>query len=289
MQTGLRRTVNIVTALYQHVENDPQRMAIVLPDGRDASGKLKYREYDFETLAGECNRLHAGLKAAGIRRGMRTVLMVKPSFEFFGLIFAMFKSGVIPVLIDPGMGRANLKTCLAEARPEAFIGIPKAHLARLALGWGKGTIRHHVTVGKRKPVWGGLSLEQLRAEGDRAPIDGVVDTHSDEMAALLFTSGSTGIPKGVVYNHGNFVAQIEFLRQIFQLGEQEVDLATFPPFALFDPALGMTSVIPEMDPTRPADADPANLIDAIQRYQVTHMFGSPSARRDCRICERCCQ
>lgn len=270
-----QRSVNIVKALYANTEAFPERRAIVLPDGRDPTGRLRYREYSFEALTRECNALARGLQSAGIRRGMRTVLMVKPSLEFFSLMFAMFKSGIVPVLIDPGMGLANLKTCLAEARPEAFIGISKAHLARLALGWSKDTLKHFVTVGP-KFGWSGRTLEQLRSEGLRDPIDGVVDTHQDEMAALLFTSGSTGVPKGVVYSHGNFVAQIECLKRIFELAENEVDLATFPPFALFDPALGMTSVIPEMDPTKPAEVVPENIFDAINRYGVTHMFGSPA-------------
>lgn len=269
------KTCNIVTALYANTDAFPQRTAIVLPDGRDHTGRLKYKEYNFATLTQECNIIARGLQEQGIKRGMRTVVMVKPSFEFFSLIFAMFKSGIIPVLIDPGMGLANLKTCLAEARPEAFIGIPKAHAARLALGWSKDTIQHCVTVG-RKLFLGGVTLDQIRQQGRSNPMDGVSNTHPDEMAALLFTSGSTGVPKGVVYSHGNFVAQIEFLRSIFELGENEVDLATFPPFALFDPALGMTSVIPDMDPTKPAEVNPANIFDAIERYQVTHMFGSPA-------------
>lgn len=274
----MSRRANIVRALYENVEADAAKIAIVLPDGRDAAGKLKYIQYSFAELAQECDKLARGLQEAGIRRGMRTVLMVKPSFEFFSLIFAMFKTGIVPVLIDPGMGLANLKTCLAEARPEAFIGIPKAHLARLALGWSRDSIKHTVTVGPRwaNLAWGGWALEQIRAAGASDPHQGVADTRPEEMAALLFTSGSTGVPKGVVYNHGNFVAQIDFLRSIFSLGENEVDLATFPPFALFDPALGMTSVIPEMDPTRPAEVNPDNIFDAITRFGVTHMFGSPA-------------
>jgi acyl-CoA synthetase (AMP-forming)/AMP-acid ligase II len=58
-----------------------------------------------------------------------------------------------------------------------------------------------------------------------------------------------------------------------------VDLPTFPPFALFDPALGLTSIIPDMDPTRPASADPRKLHAAIQRFGVTQLFGSPALMR----------
>ncbi|MGV3527023.1 MAG: fatty acid CoA ligase family protein [Candidatus Sericytochromatia bacterium] len=274
MITTSSSTVNIVKALYANVERDPERTAIVLPNGIK-KGVRHYTHHSFAELAQASNALARALPEIGIKRGTRTVLMVKPSFAFFSLMFAMLKSGIVPVLIDPGMGLKNLKTCLGEAQPEAFIGIPKAHLARLALGWSRDTIRTCVTVGP-KLGWTGPTFCELLREGGRDPIDGVVDTRSDEMAALLFTSGSTGVPKGVVYQHGTFQAQIDFLRATFAIEAGEVDLATFPPFALFDPALGMTSVIPDMDPTQPANVDPAAIFDAITRYEVTHMFGSPA-------------
>ncbi|WP_159096115.1 fatty acid CoA ligase family protein, partial [Xanthomonas fragariae] len=65
----------------------------------------------------------------------------------------------------------------------------------------------------------------------------------------------------------------------FDMQPGGVDLPTFPPFALFDPALGLTSVIPDMDPTRPATADPRKLHDAIDRFGVTQLFGSPALMR----------
>ena len=99
------------------------------------------------------------------------------------------------------------------------------------------------------------------------------------MAGILFTSGSTGVPKGVVYRHRHFVAQVDMLRTAFGIGAGGVDLPTFPPFALFDPALGLTSIIPDMDPTRPAKADPRRLHAAVERFGVTQLFGSPALMR----------
>ncbi len=269
------RSVNIVRALYSNAEANPQQTAIIIAAGRDKQGQRQYDHFSFEALVQQANQLARGFHEIGITRGERTVLMVKPSFEFFSLMFAMLKSGIVPVLIDPGMGLSHLKTCLAEAEPTAFIGIPKAHAARLALGWAKDSLKTHVTVGP-KLGWGGHSLDQVLAMGQNNPIDGVADTQADEVAALLFTSGSTGVPKGVIYQHRNFQAQIDRLRERFQIQPGEIDLATFPPFALFDPALGMTSIIPEMDPTRPAEVNPESIFDAIERFQVTHMFGSPA-------------
>jgi acyl-CoA synthetase (AMP-forming)/AMP-acid ligase II len=73
-----------------------------------------------------------------------------------------------------------------------------------------------------------------------------------------------------------FEAQVRLLRATYGMQPGEVDLATFPLFALFDPALGMTCVVPRMDFTRPAQADPASIIQTIRDHGCTNMFASPA-------------
>src|SRR3546814_12867779 len=75
------------------------------------------------------------------RSGTRTVVMVRPTPEFFLVMFALFKAGAVPVLVDPGIDRRALRQCLGEAQAEAFIGIPLAMLARRLLGWAKDRTR----------------------------------------------------------------------------------------------------------------------------------------------------
>jgi acyl-CoA synthetase (AMP-forming)/AMP-acid ligase II len=265
---------NIAAHLPAMAASRPQALAIVQPRGRDRQGRFRHRFYTFRELDAETDRLAAGLERVGIGRGMRTVLMTPPSLDFYALTFALFKAGAVVVLIDPGMGLKRLGVCLREVEPEAFIGSSEAHLARTVLGWGRRTIRHCVTVGMRLG-WRGCTLEHVRKLGGEHSFS-LVEPATDETAAVLFTSGSTGVAKGVVYTHSIFAAQVDLLRSLYDIQPGEVDLPTFPLFGLFGPALGITSVIPQMDPTKPARVDARKIIDAIGAYGVTNLFGSPA-------------
>lgn len=265
---------NIAASLPRVAAQRGDQVAMRCPGARGRGGFARYQQsLTYAQLDARSDAIAAGLQRIGIVRGVRTVVMVRPTPEFFLLMFALFKLGAVPVLVDPGIDRRALKQCLDEAQSQAFIGIGLAHAARIALGWAKSA-RIRVTVGRRW-FWGGATLKQVEALGAGAGPQ-LAATQPDETAAILFTSGSTGVPKGVVYRHRHFVAQIAMLRAAFGIEAGGVDLPTFPPFALFDPALGLTSIIPDMDPTRPARADPNKLHDAIARFGVTQLFGSPA-------------
>lgn len=259
-------TVNISYPLIEMSKLQPGSPAIIFPQGK--------RTFTFETLNRESDIIAFGLGTTGIIRGMRVALMVPPSPDLFFLTFALFKIGAVPVFIDPGIGARNMKGCLSEAEPEAFIGIPKAHLARRLLGWGRKSIRITVVAGGGS-IWGGISLNELRSSNNNRPFT-PAQTLVDDIAAILFTSGSTGPPKGAIYTHGTFAAQVEILRDMYDIQPGEVDLPTFPLFALFAPALGMTALIPQMDFTSPGAVDPMQIIKPASEFCATTMFGSPA-------------
>lgn len=267
--------MNVASFVLERARQQPDAPAIYTPDGRAPGGRTRYVHVTNRQLDVESDGLARGLESVGIGRGVRTALMVRPSAELFSLTLALFKVGAVPVMVDPGIGLARLRRCLAEAEPEAFIGIPPAHAARIALGWARATLRIRVTVGRRW-FWGGPTLADLRERGRSQEPFKVAETLDDEEAAILFTSGSTGPPKGVVYRHENFAAQVEAIRGLGTIAPGEIDLPTFPLFALFDPALGMRAVVPDMDPTRPGAVDPRRIIEAAEAFGATNMFGSPA-------------
>ncbi|MCJ7815088.1 MAG: fatty acid CoA ligase family protein, partial [Xanthomonadales bacterium] len=265
---------NVASALSWQARRQPNAIAIHYPK----SGAFKKHHYASCTYL-ELNELSdcyaRGLHEYGITPGTLTALMLTPGLEFFAMFFALFKAGAVPVLIDPGIGMKPLKQCLAEAGPKAFIGVTKAHFARKILGWAKESCELLVSSGPTLGL-GGITLKKLKEMGGPASGEVMHQAKPDDMAAILFTSGSTGIPKGVVYRHRHFNAQVKMLKDAFQIEPGEVSLPTFPPFALFDPALGVTTIVPDMDPTRPADADPEKLVHTINQFKVTNIFGSPA-------------
>ncbi len=266
---------NIASHLTAMAGQQPNVAAIAIPCGYDESDRVNYKTHTFKQLDIDSNKIAAGLERAGIKRGVRTALMVKPGLDYFSLVFALFKTGAVTVMVDPGMGLKNLKQCLAEAEPEAFIGIPKAHIARMLFGWGKKTIRINIAAGFRLPGIN-ATVADLRNIGSQSNEFKCADVQPNDTAAILFTSGSTGVPKGVVYTHKIFLTQVAQLKDMYNIKPGEIDLPTFPLFALFDPALGMTTIIPEMDFSCPAKADPKKITDAIEKFSVTNMFGSPA-------------
>jgi acyl-CoA synthetase (AMP-forming)/AMP-acid ligase II len=265
----MTRKANIADFLPEMAVRQPNATAIICPWGR-RGGSLTYDQLNTRSA-----RIARGLEKVGIGHGVRTVLMVPPGLDLFPLAFGLFRAGAVPVLVDPGIGLKHLKACLGNAEPEAFVGVPRAQAARTLLGWARSTLRKKITVGKRL-FWGGHTLDEIEEIGRDADADAVATTRADDIAAIVFTSGSTGPPKGVVYRHQNFAAQVDAIRDAYDIKPGEVNLPTFPLFALFDPALGMTTVVPDMDPTRPARVDPSKIIEPIREHGVTIMFGSPA-------------
>ncbi|WP_417914048.1 fatty acid CoA ligase family protein [Candidatus Electronema sp. JM] len=258
---------NIGAALHESAAARPDALALVT--GRNG----QYTQQSFrELLATSCRYANA-LQGQGVERGQRVMLMVRPSMDFIALTFALFQLGAVVILIDPGMGWRNLLRCIGAVKPEALIGIPAAQLFSRIFSGPFKTVRRRVCVG---PSFGiGGSTLTAACKGMSADFSPAV-TAENELAAVIFTTGSTGPPKGVQYTHGIFFHQLRLIRDYYGIGPGDIDQPGFPLFGLFAAALGAAAVIPDMDPTRPAQVDPAKFVRSMLDWQVTYSFGSPA-------------
>ncbi|MBN2007356.1 MAG: AMP-binding protein [Anaerolineae bacterium] len=274
----MTESYNIAEGLSEMAARAPYRPGIIFPAGRDSHGRARTVQLSFQQLNAETDLYAHGLRDAGIENGSRVLLMLHPGVELIATVFALVKIGAAPVLIDPGMGRQAFLRCIADAEPAAMVGIPVAHAMRRLFPKSFGSLRRSVVVGN-VPWLGDVTLAALRAAASReyrdapfAPAPAGPDTE----AGIAFTSGSTGVPKGVVYTHGIFQSLLDLLRYHVGIREGEVDLSLLYIFALFNPALGVTTVIPDMDPTKSAQVNPAYVVESIQTHGVTNAFGSPT-------------
>ncbi len=262
-------SANIARHLDRMAAAQPDRAALKIPRGRARGGHIDYLSLSFAELSAEVDAWCARLTAAGVRRGDRTLVMVRPGLPLIAAAFALFRLGAVPVVIDPGMGLKSFLACVERSRPVALVGIPLARVISRVCRRAFATVRVRVAAAS-------AGAARLADQCRPAPAFAPVVTAPDELAAILFTSGSTGAPKGVRYTHGMFAAQVELIRETYGIQPGEVDLPMLPVFALFNPALGMTTVVPEIDPSRPATVDPKKIIQAIQQEGVTSSFGSPT-------------
>ena len=273
-------SANIVQHLDRAAEARPQAAALKVPRGRTRAGDIDYLTLSFAELRTEVAAWRVRLEAAGTAPGDRTLVMVPPGLPLIAAVFALFHLGAVPVVIDPGMGRAAFLACVARSQPRRLVGIPFALLLSHLF---RGSFR---SVGSRVLAGGSLTARLTRPGTTPSAPRPAWQARSEDLAAILFTSGSTGAPKGVCYEHGMFAAQVDLIRQAYGITPGEIDLPLLPIFALFNPALGMTTVVPELDPRRPAAFAPERIVQAIQQEQVTNSFGSPTLwRRIARHCE----
>lgn len=282
-------SANIARHLPLMAARQPDRAAIQVPRGRTSAGRIDYLTLTFAELDAEVDAWCAHLSGLGVRQGDRVLVMVRQGLPLIAAAFALFKLGAVPVVIDPGMGLRNFLACVARSRPRVLLGIPFAQLVSRVFRPSFRSVQVRASVSSSLTARRGVKAEigyripdtglRTPLSGIRYPISGITHSATTDLAAVLFTSGSTGAPKGVCYEHGMFEAQVELVRETYAIEPGEVDLPLLPLFALFGPALGLTTIVPEIDPRRPAAVDPGKIVSAILQESVTNSFGSPTLWR----------
>ena len=232
----------------------------------------------------------AGLVAQGVRPGDRVALLVPPGADLTAVLYACLRIGAVIVVADAGLGLAGLHRAIRSADPRYVVAVGRGLLAAKVLRWpGRRIAVGPLGSAARGALGARWSLAGLarcgagRSNGasaaDRSDAGPVLPPapHPDADAAVLFTSGSTGPAKGVVYTH----RQLEHLRDTlvatYDIQPGGALVAAFAPFALLGPALAVTSVVPHMDITAPRTLTAAALADAARAADASMVFTSPAA------------
>jgi acyl-CoA synthetase (AMP-forming)/AMP-acid ligase II len=265
---GQAENCNIALALERVAAVQADQIGLVSRRGEG------YQSWTFGELQARAVAYAAALKQQGVGRGQRVMLMVRPSMEFVCLTFGLFRLGAVVILIDPGMGFKNLLRCIGRVRPEVLLAIPAVQALSRVFPKPFRTVRTRICVGNSFGLLG-TPLAGIKVVATGSGGDGFV-AGPDDLAAVIFTTGSTGPPKGVCYTHSIFQAQLRLIRDYYGIGPGEVDQPGFPLFALFSTALGARAVIPEMNPAHPARVDPRKFVRSIFDQGVTYSFGSPA-------------
>lgn len=255
--------MNIAFRLTEVAKLNPDKIALV-----HRENSLNFRDLDTKS-----HQFANQLQNFGFKCGDRTLFFLRPSLDFAPMVFALFRVGIIPIFIDPGMGKKNLLKCIKEANAVGIIAEKEVHFLKYFYPKIFRSIKLSVTTGK---LTFGKMISIRKMTREKILLSKTVDHQPHDTAAILYTSGGTGTPKGVIYTHQIFVEQTNQLQRMFNLTSNDIDLPGFPLFSLFTITMGMTSCIPDMDPRKPADCDPKKLVRNILDHNPTFVAGSPA-------------
>ena len=249
-------------------QDHPDQLAVIVARRR----RGQYRGFTYAAFEERTKALAAGFASLGLA-GKRVAMMVTPGDGMFEAGYGLMRAGAIPVLIDPGLGMGSVTKAIAEARPEGFVGVPTALAARALYRWANDA-RVVVSAGRwRRSV---PTLDGVAEMGRASNSEGSGFVDPDSPAAIVYTSGSTGAPKGVEMSHDVFRAQVQLITEMYGLVGGTVSLSTFAPFALLGPLMGLTTLLPRMDFSKPGDVDPTRIVELTDAFTPQLMFGSPA-------------
>ena len=239
---------------------------------KKTSISFESRSYSFLELDEKINQFCHKFKELGVKPQDKVLFFVKPNLDFAAITFALFRLGAITVFIDPGMKREYFLNAIEEVKPDVLVGIPKVHFLTKMKAHYFSNIRIFIQVGKvpflAESLYKGLKKLPKTYEA--------YQPKAGELAAILYTSGGTGAPKGVEYTHDIFINQTNMLRETFSLTESDTDIPGFALFSFFSLAIGMRSHVPRIDVSKPSLVDPEALFADIKQSNASFLAGSPA-------------
>lgn len=263
----------VASALRWQAERHPGQPSIHFPASKLPPGATSAHlsHLEFEELTEAYAR---GFLELGIRKGTRAALIAQPGLDFLALFHALTKIGAVAVLVDQTLPGKTIRACLDLAEPEAFIGPAISNVRRIFWRWARNSCRLAINTGPAVPGVG-MGIAELHLKGLQSRLRLPPLSKPEDDAAIVFTSGESGEPKGVIYQHLVLAEQARVFREAFGIAKGETNLTTVAPLALLDPALDAISVVPPFGAGKPNAKQIAELVEALNGFRINNLITSP--------------
>jgi len=221
------------------------------------------RSISWAVLADRVARVSGAFLQGGITRGDRVSVLIPPGPDLICVVYALWRIGACAVVVDRGLGLRGMRRAIRGAAPSHVVGSREGLILARTLRFP----------GVRISTRDLPSMVRNSSHSD-------IDARQDDEAVVVFTSGATGPAKGVIYRHHQVERTMALLGHHYGLSEHDSLVAAFAPWALLGPGLGVTSVIPDMDVTKPGTLTADALAEAITVAQGTVIWAAPAALRN---------
>ncbi|MDQ4071708.1 MAG: long-chain fatty acid--CoA ligase [Actinomycetota bacterium] len=248
-----------------------ENLATILSDARERHGehtalKLDDNEVSYEMLDEGSKRLAGVLEERGFERGDRVGIML-PNVPYFAVIYyGVLRAGGVVVPMNP---------LLKGREVEFYLSDPGAKILFAWHGFAEAAEQGADAAGAELILVDPGEFEELVGKAD--PVEEMADVGADDTAVILYTSGTTGQPKGAELTHSNLKTNTEITRSLFELGDDAITLGALPLFHSFGQTCALNATIAGGGTlTLIPRFDPAKALEIIERDRVTIFEGVPT-------------
>jgi long-chain acyl-CoA synthetase len=264
----MQRAGAIGEMLARHLEQRPDAVALYSPSG----------ELTFEELEKRSNQVAHALKTSGIEPADRVAYLGKNVPEYLELFLGAAKAGAIVVPLNWRLAVPELDAIIADATPKILVAEHESAAKAVALNPGNGSLKI-VTVndGQEFTPAPSTSTQTYTAWLQIQPTLAVdVDVDPGSVVLLVYTSGTTGRPKGVMNTHDALERHFEVLAEAAAMTAGGVSLCTLPAFHIGGTSWSLAGLWAGCETIIFREVDPAQILQTIGARRTTTMIAVPA-------------